>query len=164
MKIAFAALFYLLFWAICFSATGTDEKNLHGFRTYPDEVQERVRSDPRLGAKAPAAQPIWKVLLANFVMFAVVFSAAALALRGVLGLDSAKEVFWYFFVLGEGLGAFDLLIIDLLWWRNTKRIRFSCAPEKELYQNPKKHIDSFIRGIPLFAATAAFAAFVTKIF
>ena len=164
MKIAFAVLFYLLFWAMCFFATGTDEKNLHGFRTYPNEVQERVRSDPRLCVKVPAAQPIWKVLLANFVMFAVVFSALALALRGVLGLETAKEVFWYFFALGEGLGVFDLLIIDLLWWRNTKRIRFSCAPEKALYQNPKKHIDSFIRGIPLFAATAAFAALVAKIF
>ena len=38
--------------------------------------------------------------------------------------------FWYFLAFGEGLGLFDLLVIDLLWWRNTKRIRFSFLPEK----------------------------------
>lgn len=62
--------------------------------------------------------------------------------------------FWFFLALGEGLGLFDLAIIDLLWWRNTKRIRFSFLPEKALYQDPDKHIGSFLRGIPLFAATA----------
>ncbi len=43
----------------------------------------------------------------------------------------------------RGLGLFDLLVIDLLWWRNTKRTRFSFLPEKKYYQNPKKHIESF---------------------
>lgn len=46
---------------------------------------------------------------------------------------------------------FDLVIIDLLWWRNTKRIRFSFLPEQSHYQDPTKHISSFLRGIPLFA-------------
>lgn len=49
-------------------------------------------------------------------------------------------------------------LIDLLWWRNTKRIRFSFLPEKACYQNPRKHIDSFLKGIPLFAVTALLGA------
>lgn len=49
-------------------------------------------------------------------------------------------------------------MIDLLWWRNTKRIRFSFLPKKEAYQNPEKHVGSFLRGIPLLATIAALTA------
>ncbi len=53
--------------------------------------------------------------------------------------------------------------IDLLWWRNTKRIRFSFLPEQKYYQNPDKHIQSFLRGIPLFAFVAAAAAGIVTV-
>ena len=73
--------------------------------------------------------------------------------------------FWYLLILilGEGLGLFDLLVIDMLWWRNTKRIRFSFLPDKEIYQDPSKHIGSFVRGIPLFAVIAALSACVVTL-
>ena len=93
----------------------------------------------------------------------MLFSVLGLALKNALHLDSYLSAFWYFLALGEGLGLFDLVVIDLLWWRNTKRIRFSFLPEKSLYQNPQKHIDSFWRGIPLFAAAAALAALVITV-
>lgn len=64
----------------------------------------------------------------------------------------------FFLALGEGLGVFDLLVIDLLWWRNTKRIRFSFLLEKAPYQDSAKHIGSFLRGIPLFAVVAVLSA------
>lgn len=38
----------------------------------------------------------------------------------ILRLPFASSLLW-----ARGLGLFDLVIIDLLWWRNTKRIRFS---------------------------------------
>ena len=60
------------------------------------------------------------------------------------------------------MNLFDLVVIDLLWWRNSKRIRFSCIPEKEAYQNPKKHVDSFLRGIPTFAVVAVIVALILK--
>lgn len=68
--------------------------------------------------------------------------------------------FWFFLALGEGLGLFDLIVIDLLWWRNTKRIRFSFLPEKAHYQDAGKHIGSFLRGIPLFVVVAVLSAAV----
>ena len=85
-------------------------------------------------------------------MFTVVFSILGLIFKGSLGLNSYGAAFWYFLIFGEGLGLFDLLVIDLLWRRNTKRIRFSFLSEKEAYQNPEKHVGSFLRGILLFAA------------
>lgn len=76
----------------------------------------------------------------------------------MLGLTNYSSAFIYFLILGEGLGVFDLYVIDFLWWRNTKRIRFSFIPEKRAYQNPKKHVGSFLRGIPLFAFVAVIIA------
>ncbi len=160
MKIIIAIAFYFLYWGVCFLATGTDKQNLLGLRSYPEEVQNRVRSDPQLGKAVPKAKSIAVILLSNLLLFTVLFSVLGLALKSVLNFDGYLSAFWYFLALGEGLGVFDLLVIDLLWWRNTKRIRFSFLPEKKYYRNPKKHIGSFLRGIPLFAAVAALTAAV----
>ena len=69
-----------------------------------------------------------------------------------------------FLTLGEGLGVFDLVVIDLLWWRNTKRIRFSFLPEQSHYQDPTKHISSFLRGIPLFALVAVLSVGIVYLY
>ena len=57
-------------------------------------------------------------------------------------------------LLGEVLNLFDLVVINLIWWRNTKRIRFKDILEKEMYQNPKQHIDSFFRGMIMYLLVA----------
>ena len=50
---------------------------------------------------------------------------------------------------------FDLVVIDLLWWRHTKRVRFSGTENRpELYADPGKHISSFLRGIVMFLLVA----------
>lgn len=163
MKIIVAVAFYFLHWGVCFLATGTDRKNLLGLRSYPEEVQRRVQNMPELAKNAPKAKSIAVVLLSNLLLFTVIFSVLGLALKHALNLNGYMPAFWYFLALGEGLGLFDLIVIDLLWWRNTKRIRFSFLPEKEYYRNPKKHLESFWRGIPLFAAIAALAALVVTV-
>ena len=164
MKIIVVVVFYFLHWGVCFLGTGTDKKNLMGLRSYPDAVQDRVRSDPQLGKDVPKAKSMVAVLLSNLLLFTALFSVFGLALKSLLNLNSYLSAFWYFLAFGEGLGLFDLLVIDLLWWRSTKRIRFSFLPEKKYYQDPKKHIESFLRGIPLFAASAALTALVVTMF
>ena len=163
MNIIIAIVFYFLYWGICFLGTGTDRKNLIGLRSYPEEVQKRVRSDHQLGKAVPKEKSTAAVLLSNLLLFTVLFSVLGLALKSVLNLDGYLSVFWYFLAFGEGLGLFDLLVIDLLWWRSTKRIRFSFLPEKKYYQDPKKHIESFLRGIPLFAVIAALTALIVTV-
>lgn len=160
MKIVIAFAFYFLYWGACWLCTGTDKKNLAGLRSYPEEVQERVRKAPGLANDIPKEKSAAVILLSNFLLFTVVFSALGLALKNVLDLTNYISAFWYFLAFGEGLGLFDLAVIDLLWWRSTKRIRFSFLPEKKYYQDPGKHIGSFLRGIPLFAAIAALTALI----
>lgn len=158
IKIIIAFVFYILYWFICFLCTGTDKKNLAGLRSYPDAVQQAVREHPVLGRVTPQEKSIVSILLGNLLLFTVVFSVLGFTLRGFLGLNDFLTAFVFFLAFGEGLGLFDLVVIDLLWWRNTKRIRFSFLPEKQYYQDPGKHIGSFLRGIPLFAAVAALSA------
>jgi hypothetical protein len=158
MKWFIAVVFWFLYWGICFLCTGTDKKNLAGLRSYPEQVQALVRE--KLPDAATKQKSIPSILLENLILFTVVFSAIGLIFKSILAFDGYLSAFWYFLILGEGLGLFDLLIIDLLWWRSTKRIRFSFIPEKEAYQNPQKHIGSFVRGVPLFAAIAALSALI----
>ncbi|WP_308563261.1 ABC transporter permease [uncultured Faecalibacterium sp.] len=163
MKLIVTFAFYFLYWFICFLCTGTDRKNLAGLRSYPDAVQKAVREHPVLGKAAPQEKSTAAILLSNLLLFTVVFSVLGLALKSVLGLNNYLSAFWYFLAFGEGLGLFDLLVIDLLWWRSTKRIRFSFLPEKKYYQDPKKHIESFLHGMPLFAAIAALTALIVTV-
>lgn len=158
MKIIIAVAFYLLYWFCCFLGTGTDKKNLLGLRSYPDEVQRIVKNEPSLAPYLPKEKSIFSILFGNLLLFTVVFSVLGVALKSLLGLTNYLSAFVYFLLFGKGLGVFDLLVIDLLWWRNTKRIRFSFLPEKQVYRNPKKHVCSFARGVPMFAAVAAAAA------
>ncbi len=161
MKWLIIPAFWLLYWGMCFLGTGTDKKNLAGLRSYPDAVQDIVRK--KFAETAPKAKSIPAILLSNLIFFIVIFSVIGLVFKKVLVFDGYLSAFWYFLLLGEGLGLFDLLVIDLLWWRNTKRIRFSFLPDKAIYQNPSKHIGSFVRGIPLFAAIAALSAVIVTL-
>ncbi len=161
MKWLIVLIFWFLYWGICFLCTGTDRKNLMGLRSYPNEVQKRVRE--RLPDAAPKEKSILSILGGNLILFTLVFTIIGLIFKKVLAFDGYLPAFLYFLILGEGLGLFDLLVIDLFWWRNTKRIRFSFLPEKEIYQNPKKHIGSFVRGIPLFALIAALSALIVSL-
>ena len=161
MKWVIVPAFWLLYWGICFLCTGTDKKNLAGLRSYPDAVQSIVRE--QTGDDAPKDKSIPAILLSNLVLFSVVFCVIGFAFRSILAFDGFLSAFWYFLILGEGLGLFDLLVIDLLWWRNTRRIRFSFLQEKAIYQDPSKHIGSFVRGIPLFAVIAALSALIVTL-
>ena len=164
LQIIVGIILYGLFFMMCYLATGSDKKNLGGFRSYPDEVQKRVYQDEVLGKLAPKKISVPITFLSNVIMFTVVFSVLGITLKEALNLGEFGITFLYFLILGEGLNLFDLVIIDLLWWRNTDRIRFSCVPEKEMYQNPKKHIVSFLRGIAVFALVALLTAWVVIVF
>ncbi len=158
VKILVVIGFCFLFWLICYANTGSDKKNMRGFRSYPKEVQELVKNDMYLVSLAPASVNMINVFVSNVVMFSVVFCVGGIILKYTVGFCGFLDTLTYFIVWGQVLNLFDLLVIDLLWWRNTPRIRFSCAQDKRLYQNAKVHVDSFVHGIVMFFITAVIAA------
>ena len=71
-----------------------------------------------------------------------------------------NRILYMLSIIGQGLNIFDLFIVDLLWWRNTKRVRLRKMPEKELYQNPKKHIEAFIRAFIMYLLIALIDGYI----
>lgn len=148
-----------VFFALCFLGTGTDEKNLKSYASYPDEVQKRIREVDEYQGKLHEANKLitW---FANLVVFLVLFMIFGAFMRE----KDFTQNFINLLILGQALNIFDLFVIDLLWWRNAKRIRFSKIPEKSLYQNPKKHIEAFFRAIPMYIVVAAVDGYLLTLF
>ena len=81
VKILVVIGFCFLFWLICYANTGSDEKNMRGFRSYPKEVRELVKNDMHLASLAPAAVNMVSVFVSNVVMFSVVFCVVGIILK-----------------------------------------------------------------------------------
>ena len=148
-----------IFFVLCYLGTGTDEKNLKSYASYPDEVQRRIREADEYQGKYHEAKKLvtW---LTNLVVFLVIFMIFGLFIRE----KDFMQNFLNLLILGQALNIFDLVVIDLLWWRNSKRIRLSKVPEKVLYQNPKKHIQAFLRAIPMYIVVAAVDGYLLTLF
>ena len=132
----------VIMWIVCFLLTGNDYKNLSGLRSYPIEVQDVIKKNEKYKDKIKPINMI-KVFISILFIFGLFIKT-----------ENFIGNFINILILGEVLNLFDLVVIDLLWWRNTKRIRFSDIPEKEKYQDPKQHIGSFERGIIMYLIIA----------
>ena len=139
----------VIMWGLCFLLTGNDYKNLNGLRSYPIEVQNIIKKNKKYKDKIKPTNMI-KVFISNLIMFSIILFIFGLFIK----TENFTGNFINVLILGEVLNLFDLVVIDLLWWRNTKRIRFSDIPEKEKYQDPNQHIGSFERGIIMYLIIA----------
>lgn len=143
----------------CLMGSGTDQKNLRNYASYPDEVQLRIQAIPAYQGRFRKTA-WWASWMANFLLFAVVLFVLGLALRE----SHAVHNFLALLLLGETLNVFDLVVVDLLWWRNTTRIRLSEIPEKSLYQNPRKHLEAFLRAAVMFFLVALVDGYLLALF
>ena len=140
----------LFFWFICYLGTGSDEKNVKSLASYPDVIQDQVKNDPKLG-KLVQEKSKTTVFVSNLITFSVIFLIAGWFIK----VESFYENFIHLFNMGMILNIFDYFVMDLLWWRHTKRIRFSATKDNpELYQDPTKHRESFFRAIGMFLLVA----------
>ena len=69
-------------------------------------------------------------------------------------------IFFVLSIIGQGLNIFDLFIVDLLWWRNTKRVRLRKIPEKEIVSKSEKHIEAFIRAFIMYLLIALIDGYI----
>lgn len=149
----------IVFFVMCYLGTGTDDKNLKSYSSYPDEVQSRVKHTAEYQGKYKEGS-LLTAFLSNFILFLVVLF--------VLGIPIREASFWHNFIclsiMGQGLNLFDLLVIDLLWWRSSKRIRLFRIPDKELYRDPKKHVQSFARALVMYLLVALLDGYLLTLF
>lgn len=159
MLITESIVLCLLFFVLCILGTGTDEKNLKSYSSYPDEVKDRIKEIKEYQGKyrEKNKKDVW---IGNFILFIILFL--------ILGISVREKNFIHNFIslliLGQTLNIFDLIVIDLLWWRNSKRIRLSKIPQKELYKNPKKHIEAFLRAVILYFIVAVVDGYILTLF
>ena len=152
---------YGLFFVMCYLGTGTTEKNMKSFHSYPDKIQAKIRANDKLTAMIPQKTSYATSFILNYVLFSVIFGVVGLFLK----IDGLWNNLLYFLIMGIGLNLFDLLVIDMLWWCNTTRIRFEELDAlAEEYKNPKKHIKSFFRGIPVFVCVAITVSCLLSLF
>lgn len=145
----------IVFFLLCYIGTGTDEKNLKSYSSYPDEVQAQINNILEYQGKFNKHNKFITFIF-NILLFSVILFFLGLFIKE----DNFFNNFLYLSIMGQGLNIFDLLVIDLLWWRNTKRIRLSKIPDKKLYQNPKKHIEAFVRGFVMYLLIAVIDGYI----
>ncbi|MBL7574657.1 hypothetical protein SAMN00017477_0171 [Peptoniphilus asaccharolyticus DSM 20463] len=145
----------IVFFLLCYIGTGTDEKNLKSYSSYPDEVQAQINNISEYQGKFNKHNKFITFIF-NLLLFSVILFFLGLFIKE----DNFFNNFLYLSIMGQGLNIFDLLVIDLLWWRNTKRIRLSKIPDKKLYQNPKKHIEAFVRGFVMYLLIAVIDGYI----
>lgn len=145
-----------LFWGICYINTGNDEKNMKSFLSYPDEVQCIIKENSKLKSKIKTTSPFLS-FISNMALFGVVLFLFGLMIRQ----DRFISNFFNILILGQILNVFDFVFIDMVWWRNSKRIRFTEIENNQaLYRSPRKHFNSFLKGIALFFLVAIMDGFL----
>lgn len=153
--VCLAALCGLLFLA-CWLGTGDDRRNMRSIASYPGSVRRAALADPQLAVLAPAPRPAAATFLANLALF-----SAVLVVVGLVVSPAPRDLgptFLALLAVGEGLGLFDLLVIDLAWWRHSPRVRLAGVGDPAAYLDPRPHVASFLRGIPMFALAALVGA------
>ena len=144
---------------ICYLNTGTDLKNLKGFRNYSDEVQAIVRQRSDLQGHIKETKPK-VVFFSNFIMFGVILFLCGLLIR----TPSFGYNFLFLTILGQGMNLYDLLVLDSLWFRKTKRVRFTGTEDNDaLYQDMKKHVKSFVKAILMYFLIAVIDGFILSL-
>ncbi len=139
----------LLLWIICILSTGTDQKNIKSFRSYSKEVQSILKERYDIQDTSTL-----RVFLSNFILFIVIF----LILSRFFHQKTYLENFIQWFMIGQFINLFDFIVIDFLWFRHTKRIRFSFLPDPKYYQDMSNHFSSFYRGIIMYLLIALLIA------
>ena len=70
----------IAFFLICFLGTGTDDKNLKSYSSYPDEVQNRIKSIAEYQGKFKEINKI-ATFISNFLLFLFVLFILGLFIK-----------------------------------------------------------------------------------
>lgn len=161
-RIVFVVFFCLLMFYLAYKNSGSDAKNMINFKRYSCDVQKAIRKDDDLKKIAPDDKSVLTLLISNLIINLILFGFFGVIFKKQLAFTSYMDAFFFFLIAGELVNLFDLLVIRLLWWPNTKRIRFSILSNKEYYQDRKKHINSFLMNIPVYIVVALLVALFVR--
>lgn len=153
-----------ILWIICYNSTGSDTKNACHLYSYNDNIKRQVWNKKELqGILKAHNKDGLQIFFYNLLLFFFLYLIIDLVFYFAFKLPSK---FLVIFTLFSGIyfNLFDLLIIDICWFRNTKRVRFSFIKDEKDYKEIKLHFYSFIRGIIMFIIITILIALIFYIF
>lgn len=139
----------IMMTVFCYLGTGTDKKNLSGLRSYPDNLQEMVRQSTKYKDQIKDLKPL-QVFVSNLILFSIILFVLGLFIKTPNFIVNFEKIL----VIGQIINLYDLLVLDMIWFKNSPRVRFSEFPDKELYKDSSNHIKSFLKGIFMFFLVA----------
>lgn len=114
MLIVETLILCVLFWGICYFYTGSDEKNIKSYTSYPDEVQCIIKENPKLKSKIKVT-PSLVSFVSNILMFGAILFLFGLFIRQ----ESFKSNFINILVLGKAAffqsGSCGITILQTPW-------------------------------------------------
>ena len=129
MLIAELVILCILFWGICYLNTGSNDKNIKSYASYPDEVQEMIKKNPALQAKIKVTSPVVS-FVSNILVFGIVLFIFGLFVKA----DGFMANFINLLILGQCLNAFAVFLLS--FFVGTRRRAVSgvgcCSPPANL--------------------------------
>jgi hypothetical protein len=128
--------------------------------SYPPEIRERVKGLPEyrdVFSRRVRAHRARKVIAAILLCF---LFAALPYLAGEYGFIPS---FMYVFSMFAVLNLYDLIVLDVIWFCHSRRVRIPGTEDMDqAYQNPRHHIVGAAKGMAIGAAVATVAAGLTQ--
>jgi len=130
-----------IFTIFAFSLSINPIKTLYN---YPPEIQKRVKELEEYKGQIPTAEN--KISAKVFVSFIIVI-IVSLILKYINGYSTFIEGFGYSFLIWTVVNIYDALVIDIMWFCHSKKVRFKGTEnmDKE-YKNYKFHIIESLKG------------------
>ena len=142
-----------------FLITGRDNLNAKLLPFYGRELQEKLRNDDELKTKILDLSPTTLFIIKS-VFYIILLFVLGIFMRS----DSFFKNFANLFIFGQIVNLFDLGVIKLIYFRNSKRVRFNKFEGKELYLDAKSNYYIFLISIILFTSVAALDAALLLLF
>ena len=119
-------------------------KPIETLYNYPPKIQERVKSMEEYKDKIPTTK---NKIVAKSLAAILIVIIVSLILRYINGYTTFIEGFGYGFLIWTIVNAYDALVIDILWFCQSKEFVFKGTEDMEKeYKNYWFHIKESLKG------------------
>lgn len=129
---------------------------LSQFASYPAAIKHRVYELPQYKEYISSVErKNWKRKMAGTLVCTVVFALIA----WFSGAQTFLSAFFHVFILFLSVNLFDLIILDLIIFRHSKKLIIAGTEDlREEYRNPTHHIIGALKGVVIGTAVSLISA------
>jgi len=111
---------------------------------YPKAIQERVKELEEYKNQIPTNE---NKIASKMIVSIVIVILVSLILKYINGYDTFIEGFGYSLLIWTIVNIYDALVIDIMWFCHSKKVRFKGTEDMDKeYKNYKFHIIESLKG------------------